>query len=95
MGTRHKKEVVHKGTQNGIGKYIGDIEQGHRIDPDLVESIMKPHDSTQEELRRTLINKNLFEFQFVQFEVFTFQVSAKLLGSRRRLLPAGATKIQS
>ena len=43
-------------------KSVKDVKQGQTIDPDLVESIMRPSDPVKEELRRKTMN-NMCQFR--------------------------------
>ena len=53
-------------------KHIGNAKQGQKLALDLVESIMRPTDPTNEELRRILIKMNQFAPKILEIRVSTF-----------------------
>ena len=67
-----------------IEKYVKDVEQGQKVAPDLVESIMKPPDPVKEELRRRTKKMSQFRPKNQEIWVSTFWMSGKSADSRRR-----------
>ena len=61
MGRHAQKEVVPKeNTFFVIETYVEDVKQDERNVPDFVESVMRPTDPVEEELRRSLGKMNQF-----------------------------------
>ena len=70
-------------------KYVEDVKQDQKTVSDLVESIMRPTDPADEELRRILFKMNQYRTEIIKIRVSTFWMSGKITDFRRRL-PAGA-----
>ena len=86
-GTRtHKKKLTLRKRHLFVilvEKSIEDAEERQKIDPDLVESIMKPSGLVKEELRLILFKMGQSESQVTKIKVSTFWIPE----SRR--IPAG------
>ena len=67
-----------------IEKYIGDVKQGSKIGPDLVESIIRRTVLAKVELRRISSKLSQFRLKITKVKVSTFWMSAKSTDCRRR-----------
>ena len=55
-------------------KYFEDVRQDEKHVPDLLESIMRPTDPAQEELRRILLKMDQFGSKITKIKVSTFWI---------------------
>ena len=75
MGTCTKRKLtLRKRRFFAIEKYVEDVKQGQKVDPDLVESIMRPTDLVKDELRRILFKMGEFRPKITKIRVCTFQM---------------------
>ena len=69
-------------------KYVEDVKQDEKNEPDLLESIMKAPGLVKEELRMISCKMCQFGPQITKIKVSTFWMSGKSTDSRRRPMPA-------
>ena len=60
-----------------IEKYVKEVRQGQKIDPDLLESIMKLSDPVKETLRRISFKLSQFRSRIINIKVSTFWIPEK------------------
>ena len=64
-------------------KDIEDVKQEEKDVPDLVESIVRPTDPVEEELRRIVFKMSQYGPKIIKIRVSTFWISGKSTDSRR------------
>ena len=89
MAYTRKNKLTLRVTHFFIEKYIEDVKQEQKDVPDLLESIIRPTDPLEEELRNILFKMIQYRLKIIKIKVSTFWMSGRIPGFHRRL-PAGA-----